>query len=765
MRDDGNPHIPAALPAIAFALGIVATAHLVAPRAAEAALLLCAALAAVVPRARRAAGLALFFALGIECGTGRADRLAASHAEVDARDADRFATVIVPLERGWQKREDVWRLRARSFVLATAHGDRHIDLSLVVTVWDEPAGDANARLVVAEGFLRCETEVCRMSVKSARLLESRGVLPRWHPAAWNRASAARLADLARASPLAHRGAAQAAALALGRDDLVDEEVREAYRRGGTYHLLVFSGMQIAFAAGLITFVFRRLGRPRPGDWALLALALLAPPFAGHDASVSRSAVMIGVYAASRILARPTPPANLLFVSAMIRLALFPGEIREPGFALTWGATGGLILLGGRWARRARRPLARALAYGAGAEAGTAAITAHFFHQVVIGSSVVTVVLSPLLSLMLALSAAAVVTAFAAPDLAVVVLELIGRFDHAAVAANEFVADRIGIARIVAAPPGLLVACCFLAAALWIAAGRRGAAGAAALLLVPLVASAAIELSARRVDGLEVTMLDVGQGDAILVRKGRDVLLVDGGGRRGDAAFGRNVLVPLLIDRGVRRIDAVVMTHPDPDHCQGLETVVRLLEPESVWMSSRHLAAPCAARLADASRQRAIPIELVDRRSPRGVASIQVTLFAPEPPFRRSLANNTSLVLRIDEHETSLLLSGDIERPAEFQLLESAPALVPVDVLKVAHHGSRSSTSETFVGAARPRIAMISAGEGNPYGHPAEETVSRLTAAGTRVLRTDLHGTIRLTIRNGIVFRDVEIDTLRRADTL
>ena len=122
-------------------------------------------------------------------------------------------------------------------------------------------------------------------------------------------------------------------------------VREAYRRGGTYHLLVFSGMQIAFAAGAISWCFRRLGRPTAGDVVLLLIAFLAPPFAGHDPSVSRSSLMIGLYACSRLLGRPTPIENLLFVSAAVRLLLHPSDLVEPGFALTYAATGGLILIG------------------------------------------------------------------------------------------------------------------------------------------------------------------------------------------------------------------------------------------------------------------------------------------------------------------------------------------------------------------------------------------------------------------------------------
>lgn len=792
MRDGSADRIPAAIPATAFALGIAAAPRLLDPWGAAVGIALCAGLLALGRAARRGAPpfrrppgaqekplhggqtsgttpgreavtAAISFAAGLAVAAAADARRARDLTLIASLERDQFVRVEMPLDRGWEHRGETATLRARSFGLA----GETVELPLYLTLWDEPPpGSSRATTLLAEGFLFCDGEGCRMNVKSARLVRLEGELAAWHPARWNRAAFARIEALGKRSARARRGAAQAAALALGRGELLDEEVREAYRRGGTYHLLVFSGMQIALAAGVLSWAFRRFGRPRPADWVLLAIAIVAPPFAGHDPSVARASVMIGSYAASRILRRPTPPANLLFVSALLRLAASPWELGDPGFALTWGASGGLLLVGGAFAARCHHASTRALAFGIGAELGTAPITALYFHQVVLASSVVTLVLSPLLSVMVGVSALACASAFLAPRFALVLLESIGRLDALAVSANLTIANATGIARIVAAPQQLLVAAAFALAIVAIRVSpRRGAAIAAVLLLLPLAASSWIERTRRSVTEFSMTVIDVGQGEAILLRHGAEAVLVDGGGRRHDPTFGRRVVVPWLIDRGVRRPAVVVMTHADPDHCGGLVPVVELLGAGEVWLSSRHVKEPCAARLLDAARARRVPVRLVDRYPPRRAGSLPVRTFAAEPPFRRSFANNTSLVVSVAVQRRTFLLTGDIERAAELRMIEALPSRLACDVLKVAHHGSRSSTSESFLRLARPRLAAVSCGRENGYGHPAPEVVSRLAADGIRVYRTDLDGTTTFSVAGGRLFARREIDTPGGTGTL
>jgi competence protein ComEC len=763
VNDEAALNIPAAAPVLFLALGIAASGGI-----GLAGIIGLALRHAVRNPAEAPAGVSPLRLFQRRCsGRGRSTRCAESGPRPHRFSAPRgFALVTFPIERSWEMREESARIRARRFDLVLEGKTEPVEMPLLLTLWGKPPSLEGASIVRAEGFLRCGPEACWMSVKSSRLISAGGEAGRWSPGSWNRAALERLRRLGRASPLAARGASLAAALALGRGEDLDPEVREAYRRGGTYHLLVFSGMQIAFAAGLIAAIFKWLGRPRPAEWILLAIALLAPPFAGHDPSVSRSATMIGVWAASRILGRPTPVENLLFVSAAIRLLWSPAELTEPGFALTYGATGGLILIGRAFAHRFESAMARALAMSAGAELGTAPITALFFNQIVVGSSVVTVILSPLLTLMLALSAGVCVAAGAAPDLSLIVLEAIGRLDHLAVLFNELVADRIGIARPVAAPPALLVAAAFLTGVIALIARPRALGGflaAACLLAVPVTAFATGHLRAR-VPGFQVEVLDVGQGDAILIREERTAILVDGGGRRDDPFFTRNVLLPLLAERGVLRLDAIILSHPDPDHCAGLPPLIRTLKVGELWISPWHLRHPCGMELFEAAVQKRVPVLSAGRIGARTVGGIPLRLLQAEPPFRRSPWNNSSLVLAFTRQGRSFLLTGDIERAAELELLADGVPL-GAEVLKVAHHGSRTSGSHGFLDAVGPKIALISCGRNNPFGHPAAEILEELEGRGARIFRTDQDGTVRIRLEGDAILVEREIDTGRSLGTL
>ncbi|RMH18317.1 MAG: MBL fold metallo-hydrolase [Acidobacteria bacterium] len=242
------------------------------------------------------------------------------------------------------------------------------------------------------------------------------------------------------------------------------------------------------------------------------------------------------------------------------------------------------------------------------------------------------------------------------------------------------------------------------------------------------------------------MLDVGQGEALLLRDGRRAILVDGGGwPQGD--LGSRVLVPALAARGVRRLDALVMTHPDRDHCRGLVDLVRQLPVAEVW-SSPGWTPPCAVELISAPGPRWRPLWAGDERR---LGRWRLAVLHPPPAASRRRHggdNDRSLVLAASVHGRRVLLTGDLEAAGERRLLRASREALAADVLKVAHHGSKTSSTAAFLRAVAPRLALISAGRHNPYGHPAAPVLARLEGAGIRVLRTDRGGAVELTIPAG-----------------
>jgi competence protein ComEC len=242
---------------------------------------------------------------------------------------------------------------------------------------------------------------------------------------------------------------------------------------------------------------------------------------------------------------------------------------------------------------------------------------------------------------------------------------------------------------------------------------------------------------------ELVMLDVGQGDALLLRHRGRAVLVDGGGWLG-ADFGGRVLLPALAAQGVRRLDAVVMTHPDRDHCGGLVEIADYLPVQQVWTGPGWEREGCAGELLAVPGPTHRLLATGDRLQ-AGAWRLQVLAAGGGED---ASTNDRSLVLAAEAAGRRVLLTGDISREVEARLVRSQAGSLDADVLKVAHHGSKSSSSASFLVAAAPRLALISAGLHNRYHHPAEEVLERLRRHRLVVVRTDLHGRVRVRLAPG-----------------
>jgi beta-lactamase superfamily II metal-dependent hydrolase len=231
--------------------------------------------------------------------------------------------------------------------------------------------------------------------------------------------------------------------------------------------------------------------------------------------------------------------------------------------------------------------------------------------------------------------------------------------------------------------------------------------------------------------LEVHFINVGQGDAILVDLGSFEVLIDGG---PDDKW-----VPYLKGRVDGPIELLIVTHPDADHIGGLPTVLQLYKVESVWTTAATNTTAAHQAYLSALRNSGASTVTVSCGYTKVFDSPGLKLEVLHPCSLSGNLNNDSLVLRLTYGGVTFLFTGDIEKEGEQALLRRG-VLAPVDVLKVAHHGSASSTSDDFVKAVKPKISVISVGKNN-YGHPSDQTLSALAGVGTCVWRTDIHGTV------------------------
>jgi competence protein ComEC len=724
---------PAALPLIAYAAGL-ALGH----SYAEAAGFAAVAVLLIAIRQSRMAMLCLAIAGGVCAASHARARSAADERAIAPLVTDRFVTVVAPIDRDWSPHGEANLLRCERFI---ADGVV-IDKPLMIYTRFAPPTIAMERSIRAEGFLRrSERGDAVLTVKSSRLMTYEGLLSPFTPAAWNRRLVNRLRPFAESHPT---DVALVEALALGRSERLSDDVRDSYKRGGTYHLLVFSGLQIAFAAALIALALRWLHAPRASDWSLLVFSIAAPLFIGPTASVSRASIGIGLYALSRILHRPTTLENLWCFAALLRLIIAPHDLVEPAFHLTYAGAGALLFAG----KAMMTGRARWLAYAASAEVSITPLTLFHFHQYALGGSLMTLLLTPIVFAML-LASVAVCIVPCAP-----LLDVVGSLHKFCTIVNAVAAPMWGF---FAAPSLIAIVTGYALAMLSIAflRGRSRAIAIFASMSIPLIAA----LIAGRADVAtpRLTMLDVGQGDALLLRSPKHVVLVDAGGRMGDAHFGETELLPMLVDRGVRHIDVAVLTHVHPDHCGGLPAVLENLDVGSLWISPRRFRGDCAQRVLEACSRRAIPIHMVRDGDTRTAGVFSMRAFVADRTFKRSPENNSSVVLRVGVGRWSALLTGDVERDAESMLADRE---IRADVLKVGHHGSRTSSTPALLDAVHPRVALISCGLHNTFGHPHPSVVESLKERGIHTWRTDRNGAIDIDFLPAHLIVHQQFDTPR-----
>ncbi|MBC7930851.1 MAG: ComEC/Rec2 family competence protein [Rubrivivax sp.] len=711
-------------------------------------------------------------------------------------------------------------------------------------------------------FLERRDLDARGAIKSALLVErlddERVLLPLAWLDEW-RAALMRHAD--RALSVDAAGVFKAAVL--GNHYGLSRNTAERFRDGGTFHVLVISGLHITFIGGLAWFAARRITQRRAWQWAASVACVWAYAVGvGAESSVVRASLMFTVAALAPAIGRRSSPLNSTGGAALALLVWRPANLFDPSFQLTFLSVAAIVAIAlptlsnlkavGEW-RPARatpcppacprwfRNLGETLywserdwhqemalsthsyrlfktPWAARLERWRAQILLRFVFAAVIVSVAVQLALLPLLvvyfhrlslaslvlnlfvgALMVVLAFAALAALAVSPLSATLAAPLI-RLTEATASLMIHSVDPFARANVASlrlpeysgAASAIyalyFVPLLFLTFALlrwrpvssatrprsddddtesdWLHIAARSrilklAGFALASITFIIVAH---PFSAGRPDGrLRVDFLDVGQGDAALVTMPDGAtLLVDGGGRpdfrarRGsdeDApqfepdsrGVGDAVVSEYLWQRGLARVDYVLATHAHADHIDGLSAIARNFRVGGALVGRAPSDEPEFARFAMAARDARVPVYIVGRGDLLRFGAVTIEVLWP-PPSRgdadATSGNNDSVVLRLRFGHRTFLLTGDAEADAERSLVAAGDDLRS-DAVKVAHHGSRTSSTEAFVSAARPSLAVVSVGQDSPYGHPHPEVIERWRKLGARVLTTGGGGTITL----------------------
>jgi competence protein ComEC len=565
-----------------------------------------------------------------------------------------------------------------------------------------------------------------------------------------------------------RAAGIVTAIVIGDRSGLDASVERRLQEAGTYHVIAISGGNIAILAGLTLVIFRIAGvLGRSAMVSAIAGLVAYGYFVGGGASVDRATLMAVVYFAGRALDLRGPPLHGLVLVAGLLLATDPLAIVNPAFLLTFGASAAILIVTSEFGlRRLPRfviPVAGLLLASAAAEAALLPVGATFFSRVTFAGLALNFLAIPLMAVA-QIAGMLVVPLFA---LSSRVASLAGWFAFVGAEGLVRTADLVAYAPVVTwrvAPPHVFASAVYYGCGglAWILWRRRvrftgsresRAARIARWTSATVTGVAAFWILAEprtmwigRGDGrLHVTFIDVGQGDAALVTFPHGAtLLVDAGGLPGSGSFdiGDRVVAPVLRHAGVRRLGTLALTHGDADHIGGAASVISEFRPWDVWEGVPVPHSEPLQAVHQAQEQVHSHSRQVQTNDTTIVDGVSVVVRHPIPPDweRQDPRNDDSIVLELVWRDVSIVLTGDIGAEVE-RSIASLFSPMPMRVLKVAHHGSLTSSSTEFIRALAPRVAVISVGRSNRFGHPAPAVLQRFADAHADVFRTDQDGAI------------------------
>ena len=667
-------------------------------------------------------------------------------------------------------------------------------------------------------------------IADAKSSVSRASLYRWRQALETRISSAFSSDTA--------GVLNAAFL--GNRYGLSRETSNKFREGGTFHVLVISGLHISFIGGLMFTIARRLTKKRPLQFLLSNTSLWFYTLAvGASVSVLRAAFMFSFVSLAPILSRRAASLNSLAAAALLLLAWRPSQLFDPSFQLTflsvfaivafsWPLLSRLAAIGHWrptrdtpapptvnawlqtfaellfWSEKGwqselshsthdyklfKIPLAAKLerwhvqttiryAFGAIVVSASVQLTlipllVFHFHRISLAALLLNIFVSALMILLTVVALLALIVGSLSATLAIP-LVLVANALNWLMVNSVAPFSRVHLASIrvpeYSGKPACIYAlyfipliCLAVALSRWnpfeprVNASKTRYRLKLVLILQLLLAFLIVvrPFSASSSPRLRIDFLDVGQGDAALITMpDATTLLIDGGGRpefrrsrtaepfdRDRRTIGEGVVSEFLWHRGLDQVDYILATHADADHIDGLNDVSRDFSVRAALVGKEPEDDAEFEKFRVTTTSQSVPlIKIAAGDTLRfGDVSLDV-LWPPSDQSNTRSQNNDSVVLRVRKGDRAILLTGDIESGAEWALVRSGPDL-RADVVKVAHHGSKTSSVEKFVNASHPKYAIISVGRKSMFGHPHAEVVKRWTAIGAKVLTTGKCGTI------------------------
>ncbi|MBI4655100.1 MAG: DNA internalization-related competence protein ComEC/Rec2 [Nitrospirae bacterium] len=588
------------------------------------------------------------------------------------------------------------------------------------------------------------------------------------------------------------------AIILGLQKGITPETRDAFIATGLAHLLSISGTHFGLLAFILFTIIRTITKllpmrnltritlyVTPTEIAIvltMPILIMYALISGASTPTIRSFIMISVFMLALILGRKGQWLNSLSIAAIVILLWQPKSLFDLSFQLSFiavlsigyvlekraednpplspfskGGQRGIIKGKAGKIRKTFEGVKTSMFITSSAVIGTAPIVVYFFHQFSLISPLTNLIITPLVCFVIL--PLGFFGGFSALLLNMNFLPLNGLIDGITTFSLNLIktASLIPYSNLHLHKPLIIIVILYFLSLAFIVKGKprtnlvRGKSKWRIIPFALIITLYTLSPLLFTDNSLKITFLDVGQGDsAVIELPDKKAMLIDGGSKNYDA--GKRVLAPYLWAKGIRKVDYLVLSHPHPDHYGGLIYIMDNFKVGEVWLNGRRI--PEAEVFFQKLKEKGIYYKALKRGDLLEEKGYKIYAFHPYNEFYAdsprgdfSNQNNDSLVLKIEFNGAAALFTGDIEMEAEENLVYLGKWLKS-DIIKVPHHGGRTSSTAEFIKTVNPKIAVISAGKNNPFNHPHEETIKRYGSSGVRLLRTDTDGAVRVVFKEG-----------------
>lgn len=541
------------------------------------------------------------------------------------------------------------------------------------------------------------------------------------------------------------------AILLGDKDKLSEDIQESFKTSNLSHMLAVSGAHVSYIILGLTYVLQNsiIGK-KNGKIVCIIFLLVFMAITNFTPSVTRACIMAILTLFSSIIYRKSDVYTNISVAALITLIFNPYSLLDLGFQLSYGGTIGIIIFIKRIQEKKSnskvinyiKQMALVSIY---ANIIIIPIMMYHFNTVSFTFIISNIMASPILGIIVITGFLFIIASITVKPLTRLIAIFIKPILSILIKISQ-ICSKLPFSNILVVTPYMFNVISYYAIILYCIKSKKNnkCKIIICLLIVLILINFIIYIFPQK---LRIFFIDVGQGDStLIITPDKKTVLIDGGGS-DSFDVGEKVLLPYLLDRRILKIDYVLISHFDTDHCGGILTIMEKVKVKNIIISEQAEHSENYERfkkLMIHKKIRLIEVKKGDKIKIGRYSEFKI-LFPTSRLLSENPLNNNSIVAQFNYNNFKMLFTGDIEKLAEQQILKAEKAEIRADILKVAHHGSKTSSIPEFIKAVKPKIALIGVGKNNTFGHPNQQTIKNLENIKCRIYRTDLQGEIIIKI--------------------